>query len=86
MEVLEQKENLYPLLSGDNGGLEISVKIGGDESLGLTDCSIITSSYKSKGKTIGSAGVVGPMRMDYSKIVSILKNITQALGAEFDKE
>ena len=85
MEILEQKESLYPLLSTDDG-LEISVKVGGDESLGLTDCSIITASYKSKGKTIGSAGVVGPMRMDYSKIVSILKNITQAIGKEFDKE
>ena len=86
MEVLEQKESLYPLLSSNNGNLEISVKIGGDESLGLTDCSIITANYKSKGKTIGSAGVVGPMRMDYSKIVSILKNVTQALGEEFDRD
>ena len=86
MKVLEQKESLYPLLSSDNGELEISVKIGGDETLGLTDCSIITANYKSKGKTIGSAGVVGPMRMDYSKIVSILKNVTEALEKEFDKE
>jgi len=86
MEILEQKESLYPLLSNGNSDLEISVKVGGDESLGLTDCSIITASYKSKGKTIGTAGIVGPMRMDYSKIVSILKNITQALGEEFDKE
>ena len=84
MEILEQKETLYPLLSSSDG-LEISVKVGGDESLGLTDCSIITASYKSKGKTIGSAGVVGPMRMDYSKIVSILKNVTEALSEEFDK-
>ena len=85
MEILEQKETLYPLLSC-NDGLEISVKVGGDESLGLTDCSIITASYKSKGKTIGSAGVVGPMRMDYSKIVSILKNVTEALSDEFNKD
>ena len=31
------------------------------------------------GKTIGSAGVVGPLRMDYGKVVSILKNVTDIL-------
>jgi len=87
MTLLEQKDVLYPLLTENNDNLEISVKVGGDENLGITDCSIITATYKSKGKTIGTAGVVGPMRMDYSKIVSILKNVTQFLEEDiFDKE
>lgn len=76
--LLDKKDILYPLLA-ENGDLEISVKVGGDKKLGITDCSIVTATYKSKGKTIGSAGVVGPLRMDYGKVVSILKNVTQIL-------
>jgi len=77
--LLDKKEELYPLLCSNNGDFEISFKIGGDEKLGITDCSIVTATYKSKGKPIGSAGVVGPVRMDYGKVVSILKNVTQIL-------
>lgn len=78
ISVLDKKELLYPLITGD-GDLEISVKVGGDETLGITDCSVVSATYKVNGKTIGSAGVVGPLRMDYGKVVSILKNVTDIL-------
>ena len=86
--LLDHKDILYPLLSDNaSSNLEINVKIGGDENLGITDCSIVTAIYKSKGKTIGSASVVGPVRMDYGKVVSILKNVTQILEADvFDRK
>lgn len=85
--LLDKKEDLYPLLSSNNGDLEINFKIGGDENLGITDCSIVTATYKSKGKPIGTAGVVGPVRMDYGKVVSILKNVIQVLEDDFfDRE
>lgn len=75
---LEQKDDLYPLLS-NQGDLEISVKIGGEDDFGISDCSIVTATYKSNGTPIGSASVVGPVRMDYGKVVSILKNVTEIL-------
>lgn len=78
ISVLDKKELLYPLIAGD-GNLEISVKVGGDEKLGIKDCSVVSATYKVNGKTIGSAGVVGPLRMDYGKVVSILKNVTDIL-------
>ncbi len=78
ISVLDKKEILYPLIAGDDN-IEINVKIGGDEKLGITDCSVVSATYKLNGKTIGSAGVVGPLRMDYGKVVSILKNVTDIL-------
>lgn len=78
ISVLDQKELLYPLLAG-NQDLEINVKVGGDEKLGITDCSVVSATYKLNGKTIGTAGVVGPVRMDYGKVVSILKDMSDIL-------
>jgi len=77
--LLDQKESLFPLLDTSDSDIEISVKVGGENDFGLTDCSIVTATYKAKGKPIGSANVVGPVRMDYAKVVSILKNVTQIL-------
>ena len=87
ISLLDKKDILFPLLTNGDTNVEISVKVGGDESLGITDCSIVTASYKSKGKPIGTASVVGPVRMDYGKVVSILKNVTQILEDNiFDKK
>ena len=81
---MDKKESLAPLLSS-GGDVEISINVGSDDT-GLEDCSVIKITCNINDGTKITAGVVGPMRMDYSKIVSILKNITQALSDEFDKE
>lgn len=78
ISIFDNKELLYPLVNPEND-FEISVKIGGDNDLGISDCSIVSASYKLNGKPIGNASVVGPLRMDYGKVVSILKNVTDIL-------
>ncbi len=77
MHLLERQDDLYKVMSDPN--VEVSVRIGGDDEDDLKDVSIVTATYKVNGKPIGSAGVVGPVRMDYSKVVSILKNVTKLL-------
>ena len=37
------------------------------------------SNNKLNGKQVGSTSVVGPVRMDYGKVISILKNVTDLL-------
>lgn len=64
----------------DNNDIEFSVKIGkNDEGAGIEKCAIVTAKYKLNGKEIGHAGVIGPERMDYSKVVSILQYIGKTL-------
>lgn len=79
LELLEEenimKEVLNPM--DENG---IMVKIG-KENLheGMKDCSLITATYRVDGKVIGTLGVLGPTRMEYSKAVSIVEILTSAL-------
>ena len=77
LSLLDDEESLYPLINSDPN-LEINIKIGGEET-GLSDCSVVSATYKLNGKPIGSAGVIGPVRMDYGKVISILKNVTNML-------
>ena len=74
---LEQSENIIPILKNDDG-LELSINIGGDDS-GIEDCSVVTVSCNVKGKSKITAGVIGPMRMDYPKAVSVLKEVAEAI-------
>lgn len=77
LRVLDSKEQLYPVLK--SGDMDLSIKIGSLDS--VPECAIVTASYDLGGAGKGSAGVIGPMRMDYSKVVSVLDVIGKALGS-----
>lgn len=74
--VLDSKEKLYPVLK--NGNMNLSIKIGEDF---MPDCAIVTASIDLGDAGVGSAGVIGPMRMDYSKVISVLDCIGKAIGS-----
>lgn len=78
LAVIDTKERLAEVIE-DNADIEFSVKIGKDEKGGIDKCAIVTAKYKLNGKEIGHAGVIGPERMDYSKVMSVLKCVSNAL-------
>lgn len=82
-EMFEDPSKLYPLLSDDD--FEVKVEIG-DEGRGINNCAIVSASYKVGGKTVGKAGVMGPARMDYKNVISILKGIAQEISRKLDYE
>ena len=65
----------------DSSDVEMSVRIGTENSNpDMQDCSVVTVTYKAGGKNIGSMGVVGPTRMDYGKVMAILKYMSSSLS------
>ena len=77
LRALNDKSTLRSITTpeGDDD-LEVSIKISDDED---GNYSVVTAKYKINGKMAGTASVVGPVRMDYGKVVSILKNVTNRL-------
>ena len=39
----------------------------------------MTATYSAGGKNLGTYGVIGPIRMDYSKVIAVLENVGKAL-------
>lgn len=75
---LDDKENIMELLSGDE---KLDIKIGDENGREeLNDCSVVTANYNVGDKMQGSIGVLGPMRMDYSRVISSLEVITDRLN------
>lgn len=80
--VLDAREKLYPLLK-DGSGMNFSVKIGGGAGAeaDLSDCAIVTANYSVGGKTVGTQGVIGPVRMDYPLVISVLDSISKIISS-----
>ena len=85
LTALEQKQTLATMFS-DSEGLDFSVKIGA-ESQGLPDgCSCVSAKISLNEKTLGSAGVIGPIRMDYKKVISVLDQINKVVEKILTKD
>ena len=85
ISTFEEKHPLVSLMAPENGDGDtdengIRVYIGQETPLEtMKDCSVVTASYDLGGGMYGRIGIVGPKRMDYDKVVGILKNLTQQL-------
>ena len=52
----------------------------------MADCSIVTAAYSTRGGQQGTIGVIGPTRMQYSRVLSILNIIGHQLTDMFTGE
>lgn len=84
INLLENKDELLPILNSADDGLKINVSVGGKDN--NLDYSVVTATYKLKGDTTFSAGIVGPVRMDYAKAISVLKEVSDVIKDITDKE
>lgn len=79
LSVLEQ-ENIVKEIMEASPYQGVSIKIGGENKHdGITDCSVITATYHVEGIT-GTVGIIGPTRMSYSRVVSLVECVAQNLS------
>ena len=80
LAVLESKDTLRKLFSRD-GSMEVSIRIGPENQLpALNDCSIVTASYRLGDHSTGTLGIIGPTRMNYNRVISVLDFMGRALS------
>ncbi|MCL2253667.1 MAG: heat-inducible transcriptional repressor HrcA [Lachnospiraceae bacterium] len=81
ISAFEEKRLLTELVS-ENGGdsTGIQVYIGNETSIqSMKDCSIVTATYELEEGMRGTIGIIGPKRMDYDKVVGVLKSLKSQL-------
>lgn len=80
MSFLDKKELLNKVLMQDTDD-EIKIIIGHENEYDeMSDCSVMTTSYKIGENVVGTIGIIGPTRMYYSKVKSILEYFTSLLN------
>lgn len=89
IEAFEEKKPLLTLLDDnkENADTGIQVSIGRElNNENLENCSVVTASYDLGDGVVGRIGIVGPKRMDYDKVVGILKNVTTQLDRAYSRK
>ena len=80
LSLLDQDDLLRNLMTSTSQEEGVTISIGEEnKEKGLRDCSMITATYHVDGQLIGSIGVLGPTRMEYAKVVSVVEYMTHNL-------
>lgn len=85
LSVIEEERLVRDLLQvQDEDGVLVTI---GDENKfsGIQDCSMIQATYRLDGKTVGTLAVLGPTRMEYAKIISVVNFLHHYLKGVVEK-
>jgi len=78
LDLLDKAELLVQMVSGVGEGVQ--VRIGTENTLeAMRDRSLVTATYSLNGQPIGVIGVLGPTRMEYGKVIGLLRHFSQDL-------
>lgn len=85
LSLLDKKEDFAKRLMEREDGIIVTI---GDENADdlMNDCSLITATYHVDGKLVGKIGVIGPTRMKYGEITSLIEYLTDNLSNTFRLE
>jgi heat-inducible transcriptional repressor len=76
MEVFHKKDEMLSTIRSTHPAHAVQnlrITIGKENELtAMQDCSVITTTYTVGGETRGTVSVIGPVRMDYGKVISTL--------------
>lgn len=75
MSIVNDQDKLHEIVKDKDGSIEFSIKIGTEDDEQLSDMAVVSAKYKFSGEEVGQLGVIGPQRMDYKKVLSVLKEI-----------
>jgi len=80
----EYKDKFIEIINRDFNNGKINVKIGSESALAeLKDLSIVTTVYRNEERAIGILGIIGPKRMEYEKMMSLVGHVSEVLNKFF---
>jgi len=72
LTMIEEKQGFYDLLRSSKSG--INIKIGREnQNVAMESCSLITATYSIGNEHLGSIAILGPTRMEYARVISLLQ-------------
>jgi heat-inducible transcriptional repressor len=81
---LEEKERLLHVLDRTLDAQELTIFIGKESGISEPELSIVAAPYRRAGEIVGALGVIGPTRMDYSRVIPLVEFTARAIGLALD--
>jgi heat-inducible transcriptional repressor len=87
MRALESKQQLIDLLDCSQQASGVQIFIGSQATrANLDGCSLVAAPFSGKKGAIGTLGVIGPMRMNYSQVIPIVDFTATLVSRMLDRE
>lgn len=84
MDLMEKDGQVQSIFTPEQSGIQI--RIGSENNhLAMENCSVITASFLLGKEQQGSIAIIGPTRMDYQRVVTLLEVMSQGLSRVFMK-
>lgn len=84
LSMIEHEKELYQLIV--KNPLGVHVKIGSEnKDPAMENCSLITATYSVGEEQFGTIAILGPTRMDYSRVISLLKLFSNDFSSVLSK-
>jgi len=81
LNLIENRDILYKLLNQYETEEDIMIVIGTENIYNeMQDCSVVIGTYSIGDKVLGTMGLIGPTRMEYSKAVSIMRYVGESVS------
>jgi heat-inducible transcriptional repressor len=77
--IFEENKKIIDLVPNNHDGLRVQIGSENQEKV-FQNCSLITATYHVNGLPIGSFGIIGPTRMDYGRIMAMVKYVSESLS------
>jgi len=82
---LEEKKALVQVLDKVAVAQELTIFIGNDSGIAQpAEVAIVAAPYRVAGDVVGTLGVIGPTRMDYSRVIPLVELTARSVGAALD--
>jgi len=86
LSLLEQEDTLRDILETPRDSRGITIKIGSENPRKeMQNCSMVTATYQVGDKILGTIGVLGPTRMDYARVVTVIDCMSRNLSRTLER-
>lgn len=80
LSLLDKRDDIVDLVS-DAKDDDVNVYIGSENAVDIGgNSSMVFRTIKHNGKTVGAIGVIGPRRMDYSRVITLIEGLAGSIS------
>ncbi|TDA70220.1 MAG: heat-inducible transcription repressor HrcA [Clostridia bacterium] len=81
LSLLSAEDKMWGLLAAGCEAEGLTIRIGHEnKGAGINNCSIITATYQVNGEVVGTLGIIGPTRMEYARVASMVEYVSKVFS------
>lgn len=84
MDMMEKETAMYELVRPEKTGIQIKIGTENAEQA-MEDCSLITAAYSIGNEPVGTVAILGPKRMEYSRVIALVDFLSHDMTSVLTK-